>query len=63
MNKINEIAKKKNISKKQIVRETGISRSFLYEVINGTGFPTIPIAWKIAKSLDSDISEVFPSNE
>lgn len=60
LNKINEIAKKKNISKMQIVRSTGISRSHLYEIIDGISQPTIPIAWKIAKALDSDISEVFP---
>lgn len=63
MNRINELCKKKNVSKMQIVRETGISRSFLYEIINEDGFPTIPVAWKIAKSLKSDISEVFPQSE
>lgn len=60
MNRIDEISKKKNISKMQLARDTGISRSHLYEIINGNSEPKISIAWKIAKALDSDISEVFP---
>jgi predicted DNA-binding transcriptional regulator AlpA len=60
MNKIREIAKIKNIRISRIIKTTGISKSFIYDVINEKSQPTIPIGYKIADSLSSALYDVFP---
>ncbi len=61
-NKIREIANKKNIRISHIISSTKLSKSFVYEVINGTSIPTVPSARLIAKSLNATLDEVFPDN-
>jgi DNA-binding XRE family transcriptional regulator len=62
MNKIREIAEKNNITITAIRKSADLSKSFIYDIINERSHPTIPIAQKIAKSLNSTLDEVFPSN-
>ena len=62
MNRIKEIAEQKNIKISSIIDSTGLSKSFVYDVINGKSYPTIPTGQKIARSLNSTLEEVFPSN-
>lgn len=59
MNRIREIAFEKNIRISQIVKETGLSKTFIYAVINGKSNPTINTALKIAKVLNSTVGELF----
>jgi DNA-binding phage protein len=59
-NNIKEIAHEKNIKISQIIRETGLSKSYVYDVINQKSNPTIMVAMKIAAALDGRIHEVFP---
>jgi len=59
-NNIKEIANKKSIKISQIISETGLSKSYVYDVINQKSNPTILVAQKIAKALKSRIHEVFP---
>jgi DNA-binding phage protein len=47
-NNIKEIAHKKNIKMSQIISETGLSKSYVYDVINKKSNPTIAVALKIA---------------
>ena len=63
MNKIKEIAGQKNIRVSSIIRSTGLSKSFIYDVINERSFPTIPTGQKIAKALCSSLDEVFPTDD
>lgn len=59
-NNIKEIAHKKMIKISQIINETGLSKSYVYDVINKKSNPTIAVAVKIAGALKSRIHEVFP---
>lgn len=59
-NNIKEIAHQKSIMISQIISETRLSKSYVYDVINQKSNPTIPVAKKISKALKSGIDEVFP---
>ena len=59
MNRIREVADEKKIKIQQIIRETGISKSSIYKVINGEYEPSVTNALKIAKVLDSKVEELF----
>jgi putative transcriptional regulator len=60
MNNIKKIARDKNLSVSGIIEKTGLSKSFVYDVINEKSFPSIPTAQKIVQALDSTLDEVFP---
>jgi DNA-binding XRE family transcriptional regulator len=60
MNRIREIAEKKEIKISSIKKQANLSKSFLYDIINEKSQPTIPIAQKIAKALKTTLDEVFP---
>lgn len=46
-----------------LIKETELSRSFIYDVINEKSVPTVKTARKIADYLDTTIDEVFPSGK
>ncbi|MBZ4650925.1 helix-turn-helix transcriptional regulator [Thermosipho sp. (in: thermotogales)] len=60
MNKIKELVEQKNIKVSEIIKKTGLSKSYVYDVINGKSTPTIGVAQKISRALGSSIAEVFP---
>ncbi len=59
-NNIRAIAHEKNIRISQVINETGLSKSYVYDVINQKSNPTITVAMKIACALKARIDEVFP---
>ncbi|GAA0081322.1 helix-turn-helix transcriptional regulator [Clostridium sp. CTA-6] len=46
-----------------LIKETELSRSFIYDVINEKSVPTVKTARKIADYLDATIDGVFPSGK
>jgi transcriptional regulator with XRE-family HTH domain len=62
-NNIRDIAQEKNIKISQIIKETGLSKSYVYDVINKKSSPSIEVAMKIANALKSSIQEVFSEQE
>lgn len=58
-NNIRDIAQEKNIKISQIIKETGLSKSYVYDVINKKSSPSIEVAMKIASALKASIQEVF----
>jgi len=46
-----------------LIKETELSRSFIYDVINEKSVPTVKTARKIADYLGTTIDEVFPSGK
>ena len=46
-----------------LIKETGLAKSFVYDVINGKSVPTLKTARLIADFLNSTIDEVFPKQE
>lgn len=59
-NNIRAIAHEKNIRISQVINEAGLSKSYVYDVINQKSNPTITVAMKIASALKARIEEVFP---
>ena len=62
MNNIKVLAGKKGVKISEIIRLTGLSKSYVYDVINGKSIPTISVAQKIAKALGVPMAEVFPDD-
>jgi putative transcriptional regulator len=62
MNNIKTLAGKKGVKISEIIRLTGLSKSYVYDVINGKSVPTISVAQKIAKALGVTMTEVFPDD-
>ena len=62
MNNIKTLAGKKGVKISEIIRLTGLSKSYVYDVINGKSIPTISVAQKISKALGVPMTEVFPDD-
>ena len=62
MSNIKTLAGKKGVKISEIIRLTGLSKSYVYDVINGKSVPTISVAQKIAKALGVTMAEVFPDD-
>lgn len=62
MNNIKTLAGKKGVKISEIIRLTGLSKSYVYDVINGKSVPTISVAQKIAKALGVTMTDVFPDD-
>ena len=60
MNKIREIATDKSIKISEIIKMTGLSKSFVYDVISENSCPTIKVGQKISKALNVTLDDVFP---
>lgn len=63
MNRIREIIEAKNMTIKGTAKAARVSRSYLYELMNGTKTPTISLAKRIAKATKSSLDELFPDYE
>ena len=60
VNRIKEIATQKGISIPSLIKSTKLSKSYVYDIVNGKSSPTIPVAQKIAEALGVSLDEVFP---
>lgn len=58
-NKIREFRKEKNLSQQKLAKAVGLKRRSIMAYENNTISPTIETAYKIAKVLEKDITEVF----
>lgn len=58
--KLISVRKARNMTQDEVAKKSEINRSYYGLIENGVRNPTMPIAMKIAKALDSDIQEIFP---
>lgn len=58
-NKLKEIRNSKNISGYELARKVNVTHSLIYMIENGTRNPSIKLAKKIAKVLNTSIDEIF----
>lgn len=58
--KLISVRKAQNMTQDEVAKKSEINRSYYGLIENGVRNPTMPIAMKIAKALDSDIQEIFP---
>lgn len=59
-NNIRKIIQDKELTITQVIERTGFSKSYVYDVINGTTVPSLINARKIAKVLGEELGTVFP---
>lgn len=59
-NNIKEIIKRKGLKTSDVISNSGIVKSYFYDVMNGNSVPTLTVANQIALALDEDIKELFP---
>ncbi len=59
MNQIKRFAQEKGIKISEVINKTGLSKSYVYDVINGKSIPTIGVAQKISNALNASIEEIF----
>lgn len=62
MNKIHEIADSKGISITWLSKTSGVARSHLYEIMNNKANPSMLTAKRIADTLGTNISKLFPNS-
>ena len=58
-NKIREFRKEKNLSQQKLAKLVGLKRRSIMAYENNAIGPTLETAYKIAKVLEKDITEVF----
>lgn len=62
-NRIEEIRKERGIRQEDFAKEMGVSRQTISSLENGRYNPSIMLAYKIARSFDMTIEEVFIFDE
>jgi transcriptional regulator with XRE-family HTH domain len=58
-NSMREVIEKKNLKIIDILDQTGLSKSYFYDVLNGTSVPSLINARKIAEALGTTITNIF----
>jgi len=58
-NNIKQTIDDKKLKIIDVLEKTGLSKSYLYDVMNGKCVPSLVIARKIADALGVDIKEIF----
>ncbi len=58
-NKIKEIRRKKGLTQEQLAKVCGVARQTINAIENDKYDPTISLAFKIAKALNTKVDEVF----
>ena len=61
-NNIREIVESKNIKISQLIKDTGRSKSYLYDLMSGTSVPSLINARKISEVLNVGMEDIFPKN-
>lgn len=62
-NNIKPILKSKDLKVTDLIKGTGLARSFVYDIINDNSVPTIKTARLIADYLEVGIDEIFPNEK
>lgn len=62
-NKIRQALKKRGIKISFIISETGLSKSYFYDVMNGKSIPSLANARKMAEVIGVPLDELFPEEK
>jgi transcriptional regulator with XRE-family HTH domain len=60
-NNIRQAIKNKNLKISEVIEQTGLSKSYFYDVLNGKSVPTLTNAIKISKVIGVPLEELFPA--
>lgn len=62
-NNIKTLLALKNSRVSELIKSTGLAKSFVYDVINGNSVPTVKTARLIADFFEVTIDEIFPRQD
>jgi len=62
-NKIRELINSKGIKASSVIRETGLSKSYFYDVMNCNSIPSLAIARKISEVMGVTVDDLFPNEK
>jgi putative transcriptional regulator len=58
-NRIRDLRKSKEITQEDLSKQVGVSRQSIISIENGKYNPSLELAYKISKTFDCSIEEVF----
>jgi len=59
-NKIRQVIEEKGLIISHLISETGLAKSYFYDVMNGTSIPSLTNARLISKAIEVSLDELFP---
>ncbi|GEO28098.1 transcriptional regulator [Alicyclobacillus acidoterrestris] len=62
-NRIKELRKAKKLSQEEVAKLCGVSRQTIHAIENNKYDPTLLLAFKLAKHLDTTVNELFKDGE
>jgi len=62
-NKIRELLNAKGIKISHVIKETGLSKSYFYDVMNCNSVPSLSIARNIAGVIGTTVDNLFPNEK
>lgn len=62
-NNIRKIIEEKNLKITEVISKAGISKSYLYDVMNCNSIPSLQVARMISKAIGNSLEDVFPDIE
>ncbi|APC41559.1 helix-turn-helix transcriptional regulator [Clostridium estertheticum] len=62
-NKIREFIKDKGLKASDVIKETGLSKSYFYDVMNCNSIPSLTNARKISSTIGVTLDELFPNKK
>ena len=62
-NNIKKTIDDKNLKIVDVLEKTGLSKSYLYDVMNGNSVPSLVNARKIAEALGEELEDVFKNED
>lgn len=62
-NKIRELIDTNCFKISEIIRETGLSKSYFYDVMNCNSTPSLAIARKISEAMRVTVDDLFPNEK
>lgn len=60
-NKIKQIIKNNGLKISDVIKKTGLAKSYFYNVMNGESVPSLVNARKISDAIGVSINEIFPN--
>lgn len=63
LNNIKKIITDKGLKITEIINQSELSKSYFYDVMNGTSIPTLKVARKIAEVIGESLDTVFPNDD
>lgn len=59
-NKIRQVIEEQGLKISHVISETGLAKSYFYDVMNGTSIPSLTYARLISKAISVSLDELFP---